>query len=305
MRNKAHLKRNYGLVSVRLFSMRLFSCFVGAFLTLWLSVAAQAQNRSAILSRLDRLEERMLELQSSHPASAGAASSAPLPRDATARIEVSLSEVQEDMRQLRGLIEEQSYQIRRVSELQSQLQREYDLRIEALEKQLANAAQVPATASNAMDAPVIDDAPSESTAPKAAQSEGTSSPAGSPSEIYQNAFDLLNEGSYSEAVALFEAFIAQHGNHQLIGNAHYWLGEALYVQNQFQSAANQFRLGFQAMPDGPKAPDNLLRLGMTLGVLEQKKEACIILNQLLSKHTNGSQTIKRKATNEREQLQCQ
>ena len=59
------------------------------------------------------------------------------------------------------------------------------------------------------------------------------------------------------------------------------------------------------MPQGPKAPDNLLRLGMTLGVLERQKEACIIFKQLMQKYASQSQAVKRKATHERDKLGCQ
>jgi TolA-binding protein len=76
------------------------------------------------------------------------------------------------------------------------------------------------------------------------------------------------------------------------------------VQGQHEQAAEQFRKGFQVLPEGPKAPDNLLRLGMTLDVLGRKDESCIILKQLLEKYKGRSESVLRKATRESEKLGC-
>ena len=53
---------------------------------------------------------------------------------------------------------------------------------------------------------------------------------------YQAAFGLLKDGKYPEATAALTRFIGRHPDHELASNALYWLGEAHYVQRNFQAA---------------------------------------------------------------------
>jgi tol-pal system protein YbgF len=55
----------------------------------------------------------------------------------------------------------------------------------------------------------------------------------------------------------------------LAENAQYWLGEAYYVNHDYDSAAEAFRVVLKKWPDARKAPDALLKLGYTQ--VEQKQ----------------------------------
>ena len=71
-----------------------------------------------------------------------------------------------------------------------------------------------------------------------------------------------------------EAFIQQFPNDQLAGNAQYWLGETYYVRKRYNDAATAFAFGYQKYPKSGKGADDLLKLGMSLGSLGQKQDAC-------------------------------
>ena len=60
----------------------------------------------------------------------------------------------------------------------------------------------------------------------------------------------------------------------LAGNAQYWLGETYYVRKDYENAATAFALGYQKYPKSAKAADDLLKLGMSLGNLGKKPDAC-------------------------------
>ena len=122
----------------------------------------------------------------------------------------------------------------------------------------------------------------------------------SPKEKYTQAFGLLRQAKYDEAATALQAFITQHPDEQLALNARYWLGETYYVRSEFVKAAEVFFQGYKNAPTGPKAPDTLLKLGMALGSLDKKVEACAAFTKLSSEFPDASSSIR--ATLERERL---
>jgi tol-pal system protein YbgF len=86
-------------------------------------------------------------------------------------------------------------------------------------------------------------------------------PASGPEAEYQAAFNLLKDGKYPEATAALGEFIARHRDHELASNALYWLGEAHYVQRNFQAALAAFDGVLKDYPGARKTPDALLKAG--------------------------------------------
>jgi TolA-binding protein len=89
-----------------------------------------------------------------------------------------------------------------------------------------------------------------------------------------------------------------------VGNAYYWLGETHYIRQDYVSAADNFREGFEALPNGPKAADNLLKLAMSLSAMKKTNDACVVLDQLLVKFKETSTTVAQKAQSERTRIGC-
>lgn len=123
-------------------------------------------------------------------------------------------------------------------------------------------------------------------------------------EQYQRAYSLLTQQKIEEAIVAFMDFISNNPGHKLIGSAHYWLGEAYSAQNDIQKATVEYLKGYQRNTKGPKAPDNLLKLGISLAKLEKKREACITLNKLQKEYPEASVTIQQKRAAEAKRLAC-
>jgi tol-pal system protein YbgF len=102
--------------------------------------------------------------------------------------------------------------------------------------------------------------------------------------VYAQSFDALKAGSYSVAITGFKSFLTSYPASPLAENAQYWLGEAFYVTHDLDSATGAFRSVLQKWPDSRKAPDALLKLGYTQ--LEQKKigEGRATLAQVVQKY---------------------
>jgi tol-pal system protein YbgF len=129
-------------------------------------------------------------------------------------------------------------------------------------------------------------------------------PSGSASAQYNSAFGLLRRADYPAAEDALRSFIQQHPDDPLAGNAQYWLGESFYVRGKYTEAAAAFAEQYKRYPRGPKAPDGLLKLGMSLARADQKHNACIALMQLDHDFPHPGSAVKDRATQEKKRLGC-
>jgi len=90
----------------------------------------------------------------------------------------------------------------------------------------------------------------------------------------------------------------------LAGNAQYWLGESLYVRGQYRAAAGAFLKGYQTYGKSAKAPENLLKLAMSLQRLGQKDAACSSYSELATKFPSAPTHVKNTAQTERQRAGC-
>ncbi len=76
------------------------------------------------------------------------------------------------------------------------------------------------------------------------------------------------------------------------------------MRKDYATAARTFAEGFQRYPDSNKAPDNLLKLGLSLSALDRRDDACITLAKLETEYPQVPANIKRRADQERARLRC-
>jgi tol-pal system protein YbgF len=129
-------------------------------------------------------------------------------------------------------------------------------------------------------------------------------PSGSASSQYNAAFGLLRQADYQAAEEALRSFIQQHPNDPLAGNAQYWLGESFYARGKYTDAAAAFADGYKRYPKGAKAPDELLKLGMSLAHADQKHNACIALMQLDHDFPHPGSAVRDRAAREKKRLGC-
>jgi tol-pal system protein YbgF len=101
--------------------------------------------------------------------------------------------------------------------------------------------------------------------------------------VYSQAFDALKAGSYSVAITGFKDFLTNYPSSPLAENAQYWLGEAYYVNRDFDAAAGAFRTVLKKWPDSRKAPDAMLKLGYTQFEQKQVAEGRATLTEVTQK----------------------
>jgi tol-pal system protein YbgF len=141
-------------------------------------------------------------------------------------------------------------------------------------------------------------------APQPTPAAGKALPDGTPEEQYKYAFALLTKSDYPGAERALQAFVQANPKHQLAGNAQYWLGETFYVRNDFNNAVRAFATGIQNYRTSPKAPDSVLKLGLSLSALGKTKEACTSYTMLKNEYPKAPQEIVRRAESEQKRLRC-
>ena len=127
---------------------------------------------------------------------------------------------------------------------------------------------------------------------------------GSPLEQYNAAFALLRQARYDEAEQALRSFIQRNSKDALAGNAQYWLGETYFARKDYSNAASAFAEGYEKYPHSPKAPDDLLKLGITLGILGQKDNACRVYTRLEHDFPQVQSEIRDRTSSEKKRLGC-
>ncbi|WHA41751.1 tol-pal system protein YbgF [Agrobacterium larrymoorei] len=126
----------------------------------------------------------------------------------------------------------------------------------------------------------------------------------SESDIYQAAYSHVLAGDYKLAEQGFEQYIQGYPKGSKAADANFWLGEAQYSQGKFTDAAKTFLNAHQTYSKSPKAPEMLLKLGMSLAALDNKETACATLREVPKRYPSASKTVLGKVTSEQKRLSC-
>ena len=94
---------------------------------------------------------------------------------------------------------------------------------------------------------------------------------------YEFAVSFMKIGDYETAEFALKEFIEKNKDHDLAGNAQYWYGETFRIRQLYSDAATAYLDGYQNYPKSKKAPDNLLKLGITLVQLGEKDQGCSMI----------------------------
>jgi tol-pal system protein YbgF len=102
----------------------------------------------------------------------------------------------------------------------------------------------------------------------------------------------------------FQAFISKFGKDPQVGEAHFWLGEALFRQEAYADSGAAYTTLIRSYPDDARAPDALVRLARTLRILGENEKACTALNTLPKRYPKATKIVRDIAAVERTQAGC-
>jgi len=125
-----------------------------------------------------------------------------------------------------------------------------------------------------------------------------------PKEQYEFAVSFMKIGDYETAEFALKEFIQKNKSHDLAGNAQYWYGETFRIRQLYSDAATAYLDGYQNYPKSKKAPDNLLKLGVTMVQLGEKDQGCKMISGVKKEYPKASKSVLQKAQYEQKKFKC-
>jgi len=132
----------------------------------------------------------------------------------------------------------------------------------------------------------------------------TISPNESADALYNLGYTQILNGQYDAAEESLSKFVELYPSHHLASSARYWLGETFYARGQFSDAVAEFSETYKTFLDSPKAPDSLLKLGLSLARLDERDAACATLAEMLSRFPDASRSLQIAAHDEQVRSNC-
>jgi tol-pal system protein YbgF len=179
-----------------------------------------------------------------------------------------LEQLQAEVRQLTGKVEEQAYLIAEMKKSQSTMYAGFDERMQSLEKKAEGIKPAAADSPQMQEGSVASDAKATESPAAAPEVKQTPAPkqdavqaSGDEKQQYQQAYEALRNGHTAQAIAEFNALLGKNPKGEYANNAQYWLGEAYRVNQDIDSARKAFNSVVENYPSSSKVPDALLKLG--------------------------------------------
>jgi len=123
-------------------------------------------------------------------------------------------------------------------------------------------------------------------------------------EQYEFAVSFMKIGDYETAEFALREFKDKNKDHDLAGSAQYWYGETFRIRQLYSDAATAYLDGYQNYPKSKKAPDNLLKLGITMVQLGEKDQGCKMISGIKKEYPKANKSVLQKAQYEQKKFKC-
>jgi tol-pal system protein YbgF len=284
------------------------------------SISDQIQVITKDLKTLEKAVYQKSDLISAKPSSS--TSSAGLNEDIMTKHLLKLNEIEDQFRELTNKFEEVNFKLDKLSTRVTKIQSDTQLRFSDLETGTDNTVKekkilpgstkpqdfgaAPAyQTSNLPKRQSINSVESAKTViaeePEKKESLLPDKPA---DEQYEFAVSFMKIGDYETAEFALKEFIDKNKDHDLAGSAQYWYGETFRIRQLYSDAATAYLDGYQNYPKSSKAPDNLLKLGITMVQLGEKDQGCKMILGIKKEYPKANKSVLQKAQYEQKKFKC-
>jgi len=213
---------------------------------------------------------------------------------------MTIQQLQAEVRELRGVVEEQTHLIEQLRKRRLDDYIDLDKRIRDLQngvsvsagngvaavankkatvKPSANKpANVAKTAASARPAP----APAKSVPPAR-----TAAVADTARIAYRSAYQKVKDRQFDKAKVSLTAFVSDFPDSQYVPNAEFWLGELYYLDSNLEKARDAFYILVTQYSNHRKVPDAKFKLGKIYHQLGDREQARLMLQSVLSDHPDS------------------
>ena len=296
---------------------------------------AQQDKMNELLDKLDKIQKDIQTLEK-----AVYTKNPNLPSDnislneALTRQLTKISELEKQIQQMTQRYEENSYQLQQLSDKLNKVSNDNQLRLQQLEnnkfasdkvsspkevieeKKISPPKMNDKNVLNKEEVDEISDDEDNSLKDKSVNTESIKLkekpnkaqakilPKASVAERYKFAMNIMKSGDFEKAEIAFKEFVDAHTKHELAGSAQFWYGETFYIRQLYEDAAVAFLDGYQKYPNSPKAPENLLKLGVTLAELGETEQGCKMIANLKKAYPKTDASILQKSSYEKKRFNC-
>ncbi len=125
-----------------------------------------------------------------------------------------------------------------------------------------------------------------------------------PRAEFDAAVATLRAGQFDAAETAFRNFLQAHPKDRLSADATFYLGESFYRRSRAREAAEQYLKVSTDFDKSTRAPEALLKLGLSLEKLGAREQACAAYGEVGRKYPTASASIKASADRESKRAQC-
>ena len=110
-------------------------------------------------------------------------------------------------------------------------------------------------------------------------------------ELFKGALNLFDSGQNQLAEQRFSEFIEGFPTSAKLSSALFWRAESRVKNENWIGAANDYLESFTINPNGESAAKTLFGLGVSLGAIGEKEQACLTLDEVGSRFENIEKTL--------------
>jgi len=190
--------------------------------------------------------------------------------------------LQDEVRTLRGMLEELNNEVRLLKKRQMDDYMDLDRRLSTSSVGQAGSSLKGGGAVQAASGKAVESSSTGTT------SQVASSASGAEADHYNNAYAQLKAGKVAAAVAQFKTHISKYPTGKYVANSHYWLGEIYVLQNKLELARQSFATVLESYPAHRKASDSTYKLGQVYFMQGNKAKAKELLEKAAAGNDNAA-----------------
>jgi tol-pal system protein YbgF len=201
-----------------------------------------------------------------------------LPPSVESDVYSQIRSLQEEIAILRGLIEEQAYEIKQLKQLQLDNYIDLDRRLSSARSSTSDVALPPVSTESSS----LTSIPAASTEPIAEL------PPASEDDLYKIAYDLLNQRQHDASAKSFKDYLKHYPQGKYASNSYYWLGKIAMSKTDYPEAKTWFNELLTKFPDSAKVSAAKFDIGRVHFYMGDKVTSKSILNEVAASNSDAS-----------------
>ncbi len=118
----------------------------------------------------------------------------------------------------------------------------------------------------------------------------TDAPADDEKAIYETGRQAYDNGEWDKARQQFKQLIQKYPKSGNADNAQFWIGESYYREKWYERAILEYQTVLEKYPKGNKVPAAMLKQGLALLQINEKSSARLILQELVKKYPKAPES---------------